>query len=97
MGAERMVELVVAEEPPPANGELVALETGGIPVSEFSFPRRGVLMVGSEELGLSPAALERASRHVSVPLVGAKASLNVGVAVGIALSWWAAVCAREVE
>lgn len=90
MGAEQMLALSVAEEPPAESGELIALETGGSPIAEFRFPTRGVLLVGSEELGLSPAALSRANRRVSIPLAGAKGSLNVGVAVGIALSWWAA-------
>ncbi|MFW6211821.1 MAG: TrmH family RNA methyltransferase [Spirochaetota bacterium] len=95
MGAERLVELSIAAELPQERGEVIALETGGTPVSEFRFPRRGVLMLGSEELGLSPGALAAASRRVSIPLAGAKGSLNVGVAVGIALSWWAYRRARS--
>ncbi|MDE5897725.1 MAG: TrmH family RNA methyltransferase [Treponemataceae bacterium] len=66
-----------------------ALETGGTPVSEFDFPRRGVCIVGSEELGVSPHALHRAAYgRVSIPMKGLKASLNVGVAFGILLQKW---------
>jgi TrmH family RNA methyltransferase len=71
-----------------------ALETGGTPIEEFQFPRKGLLIAGSEELGVSPRALEAADAslgRVSIPCYGAKASLNVSVAFGIALSTWARV------
>jgi len=45
--------------------------------------------VGSEELGVSPAALERCGAgRVSIPMAGAKGSLNAGVAFGILLYAW---------
>ena len=72
----------------PADAELFALETGGTPIEEFSFPKRGIVIVGSEELGVSPEALERACSRVSIPLIGIKASLNVGVAFGILMEAW---------
>jgi TrmH family RNA methyltransferase len=68
-----------------------ALELGGTSLLEFSFPRRGVMLVGSEELGLSPESLELAAGkggRVSIPLAGAKRSLNVAVAAGIVLQAW---------
>jgi len=68
-----------------------ALETGGIPINEFSFPRRGILIAGSEELGVSPnalAAADASAGRVSIPCFGTKASLNVSVAFGIALQAW---------
>jgi TrmH family RNA methyltransferase len=71
-----------------------ALELGGTPLPEFRFPERGTMLVGSEELGLSPEALEiaRAGR-VSVPMAGAKRSLNVAVAFGIVMqAWFQALC-----
>jgi TrmH family RNA methyltransferase len=71
-------------------GPLIALELGGEPLSSFSFPRGGVLMLGSEELGLSPELLARARYRISIPMPGPKASLNVGVACGIALAAWQA-------
>ena len=72
----------------PADAELFALETGGTPIGEFSFPKRGIAIVGSEELGVSPEALDRAHSRVSIPLSGIKASLNVGVAFGILMEAW---------
>jgi TrmH family RNA methyltransferase len=69
-----------------------ALETGGIPLAEFPFPRRGLLIAGSEELGISPRALAAADAslgRVSIPCYGAKGSLNVSVAFGIVMQEWA--------
>jgi TrmH family RNA methyltransferase len=70
-----------------------ALETGGVPLPEFRFPDRAVLFAGSEELGLSPEALELADNslgRVTIPLYGVKGSLNVSVAFGIVIQAWAA-------
>jgi TrmH family RNA methyltransferase len=50
------------------------------------------MIVGSEELGVSPQALAAADAslgRVSIPTWGAKGSLNVSVAFGIALQAWA--------
>jgi len=70
-----------------------ALETGGIPITEFKFPQKGILIAGSEELGVSPRALAAADvslGRVSIPCYGTKASLNVSTAFGIALQAWSA-------
>jgi len=70
---------------------IFALETGGVPLAEFPFPRRGIMVIGSEELGVSPQALSAADAslgRVSIPCYGAKGSLNVSVAFGIAVQAW---------
>ena len=75
-----------------------ALETGGISLAEFSFPRRGLLIVGSEELGVSPqvlAAADASLGRVSIPCYGTKASLNVSVAFGIAVQAWRSAMQNE--
>jgi TrmH family RNA methyltransferase len=72
---------------------IFALETGGVPLAEFPFPSRGLLVVGSEELGVSPRALAAADSslgRLSIPVYGAKGSLNASVAFGIAMQAWAA-------
>jgi len=74
-----------------SNMPVFALETGGVPLAEFKFPERGLLITGSEELGVSPQALEAADAslgRVSIPCYGTKASLNVSVAFGIAIQTW---------
>jgi TrmH family RNA methyltransferase len=79
-------------------GPFFALETGGIPLEEFSFPSRGIMIVGSEELGVSPqgiAAADASLGRVSIPTYGAKASLNVSVAFGIVMQAWAAALSRN--
>jgi TrmH family RNA methyltransferase len=80
-----------------ASTSVFALETGGTPVSAFAFPRRGVVLVGSEELGLSPEALSLADQglgRVTIPLGGAKRSLNVSVAFGILMHAWSEFLGR---
>ncbi len=82
----RMLEEIRQE----SDGAVIfALETGGTPIGEFSFPRNGIALIGNEELGLSHEARALAQEHIcSIPMAGKKASLNVAVAVGILLSWW---------
>lgn len=68
---------------------IFVLETGGSDIEEFEFPQRGICIIGSEELGVSPQALNAASYgRVSIPMKGLKASLNVGVAYGILMQAW---------
>lgn len=74
-----------AENPLP----VIALETGGTDINDFDFPERGIVILGSEELGIQPETLKMATGgRVSIPLPGAKASLNVGVAFGILMEKW---------
>ena len=73
------------------NISVFALELGGTPMEEFQFPKKGMVLIGSEELGLSPNALKAADANygrVSIPMGGAKKSLNVSVAFGILMFYW---------
>ena len=73
----------------PDDMPVFALETGGTPIDDFVFPRKGIVILGSEELGCSPKALARATYGcVTIPMTGIKASLNVGVAFGVLMSMW---------
>jgi TrmH family RNA methyltransferase len=91
-GAERVVPYAVADLAVlGGTGPVFALETGGASIDEFQFPSSGTVLVGSEELGLSPEALRAANESkgcVSIPLAGAKRSLNVAVAFGILMQTW---------
>jgi TrmH family RNA methyltransferase len=72
-------------------GRILALELGGTPLLSFDFPETGIMIVGSEELGVSSRALEMAgTNRISIPMFGVKASLNVAVALGIAAHAWVA-------
>ena len=73
----------------PQDVPVFALETGGTPIDEFKFPEKGICIIGSEELGVSPQALKRATYGtVTIPMIWLKASLNVGVAFGILMQKW---------
>jgi RNA methyltransferase, TrmH family len=79
-------------EKPFTEEAIFALETGGIPLEDFSFPKQGILIAGSEELGVSPGALAAADAslgRVSITCYGAKGSLNVSVAFGVVMQAWA--------
>lgn len=84
---ERGMEPIAALKTP-----LFALETGGTPLRDFRFPPQGIMIVGSEELGVSPQSLAAADAswgRVSIAVSGAKGSLNASVAFGIAIHAWA--------
>ena len=79
----------------PSFGPAFALELGGTPIGEFQFPSSGIVVLGSEELGVSPEALARCELgSVSIPMAGAKGSLNASVAFGILLYAWSAYLDR---
>ena len=78
-------------------GPFFVLESGGTPLDDFLFPPSGTLIIGSEELGVSPEALALGepgtaafggSGRVTIPLGGVKGSLNVSVAFGICMQRW---------
>ena len=90
MGSSEIVEWErcgVEELPSP----VFALELGGSSIDNFSFPESGTVIIGSEELGVSPEAVKRAKSEggiVTIPLFGCKSSVNVGVAFGILAYNW---------
>jgi RNA methyltransferase, TrmH family len=66
-----------------------ALELGGDELDRFVFPERGIVVLGSEELGISSEARKLCGYGtVSIPMSGAKGSLNVAVAFGILMYAW---------
>lgn len=80
-----------------ADMPVCALELGGTSLGEFRFPPEGLVVIGSEELGISPEARRLAVGSggiVSIPLLGAKGSLNVAVAAGILLQSWVSSLGR---
>ena len=82
----------------PADLPVFALETGGTDINEFVFPKKGICIIGSEELGVSPDALKKATYgHVTIPMKGLKASLNVGVAFGILMQKWVEAISKEIS
>ena len=92
MGCADIVPWVIGDLGSIAPGETVfALELGGTSLQEFEFPADGSVIIGNEELGLSPEARQRADRsagRVSIPLHGLKGSLNVSAAFAILMHTW---------
>lgn len=75
-----------------------ALELGGQNIDQFKFPDEGVVIIGSEELGVSVPFLKAADKsygRVSIPLFGSKGSLNVSVAFGILIYKWHSAIATK--
>lgn len=74
-----------------SNRPIFALELGGEDISRFKFPKDGICIIGSEESGISPETREKAEKScglVSIPLYGAKGSINVSSALSILLYKW---------
>lgn len=90
MGCDEVIPYErVALEDLPKDLPIFALETGGTDIRNFDFPKKGIVVIGSEELGVSPDALAIAKAGtVTIPMTGVKASLNVGVAFGILMERW---------
>jgi len=58
----------------------------GRPLNEYGKVDKGILMIGNESKGLSPAVLAHASDTITIPRRGAAESLNAAVATGIIVS-----------
>jgi RNA methyltransferase, TrmH family len=66
----------------------------GQPITEFRFPARAVLVLGSERHGLASEVEQRCTDLVHIPGTDAVESLNVSVAAGILLAFAARRGAR---
>jgi len=91
MGTDTIISWEVCPPEYLAGKNIFALETGGTPIDEFDFPKDGIMILGSEETGISPQLLDMAKKSmgiVSIQMLGKKRSINVGVAFGIAASLW---------
>lgn len=63
-----------------------AATLAGTPVTTFSKPHAGILMIGNEAAGIRPHLLQRATQQLTIPRRGGAESLNAAVATGILLS-----------
>ncbi len=60
----------------------------GKPVQSFTYPKKTVLLLGSEAHGISPDLTREADELLCIQRVGRAESLNVGIACGILLAQW---------
>ena len=65
--------------------EIIALETGeDIPsINNVTWPAKGLIVLGNEELGIAPEIMAEATMKVTIPMAGRKASMNVAGAFAI--------------
>ncbi len=106
LGAERVVPWVWLENAPSAVAQLqalgvdvIALERtdAAVPLNAPRINRPFALVVGNEVAGISGPVLAMTSRHVAIPMLGAKSSLNAAVATAVALWHLSGVCQNQEE
>lgn len=94
LGAEEWIPWSKTEDPMTVIGErraegyeIISLEisSGSIPLREFSSDKPLCLIVGHEVLGVSENLIKASDFAVHIPMIGRKESLNVSVALGIAM------------
>ncbi len=69
---------------------IIALETaeGAETLGEMAWPEKTALILGNERFGVDHETLAQVDRILRIPLHGRKNSLNVGIALGVALADW---------
>ncbi|HMR31643.1 MAG TPA: TrmH family RNA methyltransferase [Geminicoccaceae bacterium] len=72
-------------EMPTSGRPLVAMHTDGEPLAHGMLEPGSLLAFGSERGGLSPGLLDRADRHVAIPMRPGVSSLNLATAVAVTL------------
>ncbi len=79
--------MTVIEQRKKEGYDIIALEITGksTPLPDFKSSKPLCLIVGHEVLGVSQELLEAADTSVHIPMIGKKESLNVSVALGIAM------------
>lgn len=69
---------------------VIALENapGAEAIGTFQWPVKSALIIGNERFGVDSQTLKKCDHIVRIPTLGAKNSLNAGIAYGIAASCW---------
>lgn len=68
-----------------ADYEVVAADMEGVDITSFSFPKKTVIVMGSEGEGLQSLILKMADHKVKIPMYGKIGSLNVAQAASVFL------------
>lgn len=71
------------------------LEKGSENAFTFQFPKRTLLIVGSEGEGIQPLIRKRANRSIFIPMKGKIDSLNVSQAAALLMGLYAAQCIKD--
>jgi len=65
----------------PVDAQIIAVEYGGMDLTEFKHPKRALYILGSEDCGIPPALVQHAHHHISIATAeGRPSSLNVAAA-----------------
>ena len=65
---------------------IAAVARGGTAIQNYIFPKKSVLLFGSEAHGIAPSLEKKADALVTIPGIGNAESLNVGISCGILLA-----------
>lgn len=84
-GLHYAVAVARVEGLPASDRPIVALDPDGEPLRPGAIPDRSIVAFGTERTGLSPELLERADVRLRIPIREGVSSLNLAVAVGVAL------------
>ena len=104
LGAERVVPWVWRSDAPSAVAQLQALGVDvialertdtAVPLDALSITRPFALVIGNEVAGLSGPVLATTPRHVAIPMLGAKSSLNAAVASAVAIWQLSGICRNQ--
>jgi len=70
------------------NHPIIGAAMQGDELGSFSFPKDGLLIMGSESHGIQDDIDAFVTKHITIPKFGNAESLNVGVATGVLLWEW---------
>lgn len=84
-GLHYAVAVARVERLPASDRPLVAFDPDGEPLRPGAIPERAVVAFGTEREGLSGDVLDRADVRLRIPMREGVSSLNLAVAVGVAL------------
>jgi len=72
-----------------------AVPTADLTLDELDFTRPAAILVGNEQVGLSPEAMQTADACFRIPMVGMTRSLNLSVAAAL-IAERASACRRRI-
>lgn len=84
---ESWVEACLSMKMSDTDYQFIAVDnvSDAVPITDFKWPEKTVMMFGEEQRGLSDYALSLADDIVYIPMRGSVRSFNVGTASGIAM------------
>ena len=88
VGLQFALPVARSDHTPQSDRQLVAVDLGGEPLSDFQLPDRALLAFGTERQGLTRKLLDSADNRVSIPMENGVSSLNLATSVAVVLYHW---------